>query len=330
MQREHLPKQTFLSAMKKTHLLSALIALCTCSAAVNQAAGATLWVDGVNQTSGWYDANKANPHEQDGDNDLCWAASASNLVAWWQDKYQTPAGVPNDIDSIWATYKNAAEDDTGGDTHAAVQWWLTGVYVPTSDEEADRSMFAQNSISVLPAFEGYYYEEYGEEMMKLRPNYELERWEYPLENFLCMDYRNTFTSDNIVSLVMQGCGVGLGLTDDAASFGHAITLWGLEYDSSTNAISRMWLTDSDDAQYNNFGQDGLFAVDVTSRDNKLYISTPDSNWYAEEENVYISNLFAINPAVSTEWGIPLAVPEPTSATLSLMLLAGLASRRRRK
>lgn len=308
--------------------LSTLVLLAF-SAALSTASAAEAWVDGVSQTSGWYDANKENPNAKDGDNDLCWAASASNLVAWWQDKYQTPAGVPNDIDSIWATYKNAATADTGGDTHAAVQWWLTGVYVPTDDEEADRSMFAQDSTSVLPAFEGYYYGEYGEEMMELRPNFELQRWEYSLGNFLCMDYRNSFTSDNIVSLVLQGCGVGLGVTDDAASFGHAITLWGLEYDSSTNAISRMWLTDSDDAQYN-FGQDGLFAVDVTTREDRLYIDTPDSNWYTEDENVYISNLFAINPAVSTEWGIPSAVPEPGTATLSLLGLTGLLARRRRK
>ena len=308
--------------------LSVLVLLAF-SAALSTASAAEAWVDGVSRTSGWYDANKANPYAEDGDNDLCWAASASNLVAWWQDKYQTPAGVPNDIDSIWATYKNAVTADTGGDTHAAVQWWLTGVYVPTSDEEADRSMFTQDTTSVLPAFEGYYYEEYGEEMAPW-PNYELERWEYPLRNFLCMDYRNTFTSDNIVSLVLQGCGVGIGLAQDNNSkFGHAITLWGLEYDSSTNAISRMWLTDSDDAQYN-FGQDGLFAVDVTTRDDKLYIDTPDSNWYTEEKNIYISNLFAINPAVSTEWGIPSAVPEPGTATLSLLGLTGLLARRRRK
>lgn len=329
MPREHLPKQTFLSAMKKTHLLSALIALCTCSAAVNQAAGATLWVDGVNQTSGWYDANKKDPGSNDGDNALCWAASASNLVAWWQDKYDTPAGVPNQIDTIWSTYKNNVTADVGGDIHAAILWWVTGVYQPTTTEEWNRSIFSIYDSSTLPAWDGYYFADYGDKMLKYL-DYEELKWVYPLEDFLCATDRQTVTSDNIVSLLTQGCGLGLGLSQDGNSdFGHAITLWGIEYNSDTNDISRMWLTDSDDAQYN-FGQDGLFAVDVTSRDNKLYISTPDNIWYKKAENIYISNLFAINPAVSTEWGIPLAVPEPTSATLSLMLLAGLASRRRRK
>lgn len=297
------------------------------SATLSTASAAEAWVDGVSQTSGWYDANKANPYSEDGDNDLCWAASASNLIAWWQDKYRTPTEIPTDIDDIWCTFKNKVAADEGGDTHAAFQWWLTGVYVPTTDEEKLRSIFEKDTASTLPVFEGYYYSEYGDEL-GYTYNPITKKWESALPDFLCVDYRSSVTSENIISLVLQGCGMGLAITDDAASFGHAITLWGLEYDSSTNVISRMWLTDSDDGQYN-FGQDGLYAVDVTTRDNKLYIDTPDSNWYPEEDNIYISHLFGINPAVSTEWGIPLAVPEPTTATLSLLGLLGLLARRRR-
>lgn len=308
--------------------LSVLVLLAL-SAALSTATAAQAWVDGVSRTSGWYDANKANPDSEDGDNDLCWAASASNLIAWWQDKYSTPAEIPTDIDDIWSTFKNRVEADEGGDTHAAFQWWLTGVYVPTTDAERFRSIFSKDTYSTLPSWAGYYYSEYGDEL-GYTYNPFTKKWESSLSDFLCADYRNSVTSDNIISLVLQGCGMGIALAQDNNSkFGHAITLWGLEYDSSTNAISRMWLTDSDDAQYN-FGQDGLFAVDVTTRDNKLYIDTPNSNWYREEENIYISHLFAINPAVSTEWGIPLAVPEPGTATLSLLGLTGLLTRRRRK
>lgn len=129
--------------------LSVLLLLAI-SAALSTVSAAQAWVDGVSQSTGWYDANKVSPYTADGDNNLCWAASASNLIAWWQDKYQVPAGVPNDINNIWATYKNAATEDIGGDTHAAVQWWLTGVYIPTNDEEADRSIFAQEKPPCCP------------------------------------------------------------------------------------------------------------------------------------------------------------------------------------
>ena len=316
--------------MKHRSFLLSIIAF---SFFLSPARAEVLWVDGVSLSGGWYDANKVNPYAEDGDNNLCWAASAANLIAWWQDKYQVPSGTPADIDSIWSTYKSGANADTGGDTHAALQWWLTGVYVPLNSEEEDRSIFSKSDTSTLTAWEGYYYDLYGEEMYGSF-NFHTWSWENDLWDFFCGDYRNEVSTDNIISLIAGGCGMGLAITNDSGSLGHAITLWGLEYDSETNSISRMWLTDSDDAQYselyNWFEQDGLFSVDVESRDDKLYISTSDNYWYAKEDNIYISNLFAVNPAVSDVWGIPRAIPEPASATLSLLALAGITARRRRK
>ena len=115
--------------MKKISLFSAAFSVVAGAflCAPSQAAVTTLWVDGVSRSGGWYDANKANPYEQDGDNALCYAASASNLIAWWQSKYTVPTGTPNTIDAIWARYKEGSNTDTTGDIGAAVQWWLTGV-----------------------------------------------------------------------------------------------------------------------------------------------------------------------------------------------------------
>ena len=103
------------------------------------AEAAVIWVDGVTETSGWYDANKSGPDEPDGDNDLCFAASAANLVAWWQERYELDSSVPRSIDDIWTTYKNAAAVDEGGDPVAAIQWWISGVYLPTKKEEIKRN-----------------------------------------------------------------------------------------------------------------------------------------------------------------------------------------------
>ncbi len=311
--------------MKKTILLMVLAL-----AAMAQGSVTTLWVDGVSESGGWYDANKVNPNEADGDNELCWAASASNLIAWWQDKYVVDASTPNTIDDIWGVFKSSATADVGGDTGGAVQWWITGVYLPTNDEEADRSMFGLYESSTLPAFEGYYYDQYGLDFNG-GFNYDTWTWENGVYDFLCPDYRNPnqVSADNLIDLVGKGCGVGLSITDDAGTFGHAITLWGIEYDDETNAISKLWLTDSDDAQHPWLNLDGLFAVDVKETDGKLYISTPGSTWYAENESIYVDGIFAIDPSVSTAWGLT-AVPEPATASLSLLALAALAARRRRK
>lgn len=320
--------------MKKISLFSAAFSVVAgaflCAPA--QAAVTTLWVDGVSQSGGWYDANKANPYEEDGDNALCYAASASNLIAWWQSKYTVPTGTPNTLDAIWARYKEGSNTDTGGDTGGAVQWWLTGVYIPTTTEEQARSIFGMGT-STLDSFKGYYYDEYS-----------LTNWDF--YDFLCTDYRPSSSASylssigsSMLELVGKGCGMGLSIADDAgAGLAHAITLWGIEYDDETKAISKLWLTDSDDAQYS-LNQDGLFAVNVKETDGKLYISDgdwytedEDGTWYKEGEKVYVDGIFAIDPSVSDAWGLApaAAVPEPATATLSLLALAALAARRRRK
>lgn len=337
----------FLNNMKKISLFSAAFSVVAGAflCAPSQAAVTTLWVDGVSQSGGWHDANKANPRAEDGDNNLCYAASASNLIAWWQSKYTVPTGTPNTLDAIWARYKEGSNTDTGGDTGGAVQWWLTGVYMPTTDEEQERAIFGKSTSSTLDSFEGYYYDQCNLSQWSKKQYYEdangdLYAVMYPkeVEAFLCTSYRPrsdasylSSIGSSMLELVGKGCGMGLSIADDAGELAHAITLWGIEYDDTTNAISKLWLTDSDDAQYS-LNQDGLFAVEVKETDGKLYISTPDSNWYTKEEKVYVDGIFAIDPSVSADWGLApaAAVPEPATATLSLLALAALAARRRRK
>lgn len=59
---------------------------------------------GVNAQSGWYDANK----RFDGVDDyLCWAAAASNVLSWWQDRNAELAiasGAPLGNDAIWSDF----------------------------------------------------------------------------------------------------------------------------------------------------------------------------------------------------------------------------------
>ena len=44
-----------------------------------------IFAEGVTLTSGWYDVNKLK--NGGGDINMCWAASASNIIQWWQDRY---------------------------------------------------------------------------------------------------------------------------------------------------------------------------------------------------------------------------------------------------
>lgn len=42
------------------------------------------WTEGGSIETGWYDAEK-NQIEDDMDDNMCYAASASNIIAWWQN-----------------------------------------------------------------------------------------------------------------------------------------------------------------------------------------------------------------------------------------------------
>ena len=95
-------------------------------------------------------------------------------------------------------------------------------------------------------------------------------------------------------------------------------------------LTKLWLTDSDDywatTPY-------LYSATVaTGEDGKIYITGTEYDKYMMSgsyfgEGTYIDSVHALMAPSSANWQL---VPEPTTATLSLLALAGLAARRRRK
>lgn len=95
----------------------------------------------------------------------------------------------------------------------------------------------------------------------------------------------------------------------------------------------LWLTDSDDAILNANGGDlNLFRVNVEKRTDGYYLT---DYWYSDAR--YIESLTILDDTKVNGWGMERAavpefdsIPEPATATLSLLALAGLAARRRRR
>ena len=114
---------------------------------------------------------------------------------------------------------------------------------------------------------------------------------------------------------------GYALVLSASS--HALTLWGVEYEETDlgTVITKAWVTDSDDYK-SQLVESSEFSVK----------SGPDGNAVAMKLPTYGDSTSFVYDAVSgmrTAPSTPM-IPEPTTATLSLLALAGLAARRRRK
>ena len=278
----------------------------------------SVWAEGVTVEGGWYDVDKSSTDQRD--NMMCYAASAANLIAWWQNgEYgsQLTTSAPTKLNDIWTTYLDYSKNNaSGGDPLAAINWWISGVYVPVNEEESQRSIFnplpADSEKITLSVFDGFYYEQYG-----LNKD--------SLQEFLSVttEYTDSYFGD----LLSGGAGVSLWLKSDVGNLSHAITLWGVDY-TADGKLSKLWITDSDD------GNTGILSIDVVTAENgKIYF---DENGDIGDYDLYpimgisgihVFGVSGIHTEASANWQL---VPEPSTATLSILALVALTSRRRRK
>lgn len=337
--------------MKKSLLICLLLAV-GCA----QAATYTQWVEGVSVGGGWSDFNKSDPDVADGDNNLCWAAAASNVINWWQNRYETPVEAPQGKE-IWNTFKNSVSGDVSGSNACAFQWWLTGQY-NRDNSNGQYAYWSSSSMSILnntingkPGFEGFY-RDLESTIPPNEGNY--YRWHYELSRFVTFVETNTGTlPDSLGVTVVEALRGGAAATISLSNFkneGHAITLWGVEYNDSYD-LTGLWLTDSDDLQYG-LNPEGLFYVALQEQtvtvtltpttggasyqEDRTYLTfagLESGDWYWKSDTfnndtLFINRIEFFNTSVSDAWGLQ-RIPEPATATLGLLALAGLAARRRR-
>lgn len=228
--------------------------------------------------------------------------------------------------------------DTGGHFIYAVQWWLGGDYEGTTldnDDKTDLSTYLDNRavyrqptnedsaiITDLDTFGGYYWDCFEYEYKgKLYANGK----QVHLLNFL--HGFDSYSSMEDKMLAELSAPMSLSIRDTNSKLAHAITLWGMDYseDASGNvSVNSIWITDSDD--YTTQLRQ-LFTY-YKEDDAKIYLTGYSD--YPLYGDIYLSGATGINTAESDTWNLARAVPEPGTATLSLLGLTGLLARRRRK
>lgn len=345
--------------MTKT-LLTILFASFATSAFANE----QYWVHGVDKDTGWVDQDKErslgynqygpgyfNNDAEKGDGFLCWAASATDIITWWHQlnpgaQVMNPVA-PHEQGAIWDLFK-ANFVNASGTASAGIEWYMNGLTTiaeptpranPTSKGDYYHDMVADIKHYDIREFDPYWIEYEGELI------YFPDMYEGPVVD-VYKDVANTMTT-----LLQDGYIISLGISDEDGAK-HATTLWGVETDKD-GYLTKMWITDSDDA-LNGYGS-GLIELDCDKITNQLMLGeihagdmyaygiTSTGKEYAEEEfqetkagrlwydcneprNDYFYDFTAIKLSTVAYQG----VPEPTTGTLSLLALAALAARRRRK
>lgn len=327
-------------------ILSSLSIVALCSMTMS-AQASQIWADGVSEEAGWIDYEKQKP-QGDGDDNLCWAASSANIIDFWQQRYVVPAGTPTG-EAIWNRFKTASTKDVGGSFLNAMQWWIGGDYQGTT--WAESSQGAQDNRAVYQAaatnlvypngtseivypiytdmskFDGYYWNLIPETWVGTPYSNTNERFSHLKYNFFWRTSGSTTPIDSlIVDQFSEGMPLSLSLASEGGTLtlGHAVTLWGVEYEEAENGditLSALWLTDSDD--YNT----ALRKITVEYEGETIYLV--DYTNYTPYGKVYLESASGINISESNTWNL-VSIPEPATASLSLLALAALAARRRRK
>lgn len=275
------------------------------------------WTYGVSETAGWYDYNKS----WDGDTNLCWAASASNMICWWQDyssySGKAASGTPSGS-AVWDTFRSSF-NDLGGASVFAYEWYYQGSYPPL--EYPNFYDNSQWSTPVNTTSIGGYYTSANLDFNTLT-SYDDYRYDSGTTNSYSV------FSAFIVDSLKSGYGLSLGISNLGGTqyventLGHAMTMWGCDYTTAkdgTISITALYITDSDD------DYSGLHTVECYEDETNGYFCF-SSDYYNEATQTaygdfYIQDITGLNLIES--------IPEPASLSFFLAGMTGLLLRRKK-
>jgi hypothetical protein len=228
------------------------------------------FAEGVTISSGWYDVNKIGNGQQNGDINMCWAASCANIIQWWQDRYveagnTLPAGAVTGPGTTYQLalmemYHELWDNSRGGTTSHGITWYFEGRNIM---KEAAAGSHAQP----LSNNTGGYYSSIWESQILPHVYHDYDYVVVPgiveYDNLISTEYNNYYLWGNgsglsdeqrlrkftelVVEFMDRGVvSLAVSLGSNLGTLHHATTLWGYEIDNATGLLTRIWITDSDD------------------------------------------------------------------------------------
>ncbi len=214
----------------------------------------SVWAPGVTLDGGWVDYDKDRGQAPGNDDSLmCWAASSSNIITWWQNQQNgtMPDSIPTA--SSWDVFRTITTD-SGSNPRFALGWYVNGSGGNTWTWDESNSTQYQSG--------GF-----------------LQSVYCTADNPVYIANRNTSASNTyaqaaaLVGALDSGYAmtleVGIAGTTGNVPSSHAITLWGLDYTTDKDgniSITGAYITDSDDSHA------GLVSCAVKLSENSIILT----------------------------------------------------------
>ena len=267
----------------------------------------------------------------------CWAASGSNVIAHWQDHNApktdgaaiSPWGVeaPQGEQVYW-TYRSFYNTYQGGWATTLFRYWLG--YHHAGGLRGYNPVMNSEGVYLLdtPIGNGGFYQSYydsKEDVMAIA-------WKWSDTTDMTSDTR--YTTD-LSRAIYQALSAGNAVVLDIKGHLHAITLWGVTFDTDTNLITKAWVTDSSSSTFRRAGMNEVLVKENNGKlvmDGDYYYGITASDQWVNRITIDEAHFLGINSAETLSFiRSGIAIPEPAAFGLfaGLFALTSVSIRRRR-